>query len=227
MVSYNKLPAFLKCSEVKPYYDILANRRASIALKRITDLVFAFIMTVVLIIPIAVISIAVKATSEGPVFYRQERVTKYGKIFRIFKFRTMIVNADKLGSLVTTDGDSRVTKIGKFLRKYRLDELPQIFNVWTGDMTVVGTRPEVKKYVDCYEKEYLATLLMPAGITSLASVKFKDEEKLLNNSEDVDKTYIEKVLPLKMEYNLSYIKKFSFFYDIKLIIKTVLEVFGR
>ncbi len=227
MISFDKLPSFLKYNEVKPYYDFLSKRRGSLFLKRVTDIIFSLVMLVFLIIPIAVIAVVVKITSEGPVFYRQERVTKYGRTFRIFKFRTMVVNADKLGTLVTTDGDSRVTAIGRFLRKYRLDELPQIFNVLSGSMTIVGTRPEVQKYVDCYKPEYFATLLMPAGITSLASIKFKDEEKLLDGCGDADRTYVEKVLPLKMEYNLSYIKNFSFTYDIKLMVKTVLEVFGR
>ena len=134
-------------------------------------------MLILLIIPIIIIAFAVKLTSEGPVFYRQERVTTYGKIFKILKFRTMVQNADKIGTLVTTDSDSRVTNIGRFLRKYRLDELPQVFNVLSGSMSIVGTRPEVPKYVNEYKPEYYATLLIPAGITSLASIMYKDEEK--------------------------------------------------
>lgn len=226
MKSFDKLPSRFKCDEVKEYYDILCKKSGSLVLKRISDLVMALIMLIFLIIPIIVISIAVKATSKGSVFYRQERVTTYGKYFRIFKFRTMVENADEIGSLVTTDRDSRVTKVGRFLRKYRLDELPQVFNVLSGSMTVVGTRPEVPRYVDMYKPEYLATLLMPAGITSLASIMYKDEEKLLNSETDVDKVYVEKILPEKMEYNLSYIKNFGFCSDIKLMLKTVKEVFS-
>lgn len=224
MKSFEKLPAKLQNDEVKRYYDIIAKKSVSIVLKRITDIIFSLIILIILIIPIAIISVIVKATSKGPVFYRQERVTTYGKVFKIFKFRTMVQNADQIGTLVTTNDDARVTKVGRFLRKYRLDELPQIFNVLSGSMTFVGTRPEVQKYVDMYSDEYYATLLMPAGITSLASIMYKDEEKLLQNVEDADKTYIETILPEKMKYNLMYIENFGFWSDIKLMLQTVKEV---
>lgn len=225
MKSFDKLPKQFQCEEVKYYYDILSKKTGSLVLKRITDLIFAVILLVVLIIPIIIIAVAVKATSKGPVFYRQVRVTTYGKNFKILKFRTMVENADKIGSLVTTDSDSRVTKVGRFLRKYRLDELPQIFNVLSGSMSVVGTRPEVPKYVEQYKPEYFATLLIPAGITSLASIMYKDEEKLLSSEQDVDKVYIEKILPEKMKYNLQYTENFGFRSDLKLMLKTVKEVF--
>lgn len=225
MKSFDKLPKQFQCEEVKYYYDILSKKTGSLVLKRITDLIFAVILVVVLIIPIIIIAVAVKITSKGPVFYRQVRVTTYGRNFRILKFRTMVENADKIGSLVTTDSDSRVTKVGRFLRKYRLDELPQIFNVLSGSMSVVGTRPEVPKYVEQYKPEYLATLLIPAGITSLASIMYKDEEKLLSSEQDVDKVYIEKILPEKMKYNLQYTENFGFRSDLKLMLKTVKEVF--
>lgn len=225
MKSFDKLPKQFQCEEVKYYYDILSKKTGSLVLKRITDLIFAVMLIVVLIIPIIIIAVAVKATSKGPVFYRQVRVTTYGKNFKILKFRTMVENADKIGSLVTTDSDSRVTKVGRFLRKYRLDELPQIFNVLSGSMSVVGTRPEVPKYVEQYKPEYLATLLIPAGITSLASIMYKDEEKLLSSEQDVDKVYIEKILPEKMKYNLQYTENFGFRSDLKLMLKTVKEVF--
>ena len=224
MRAFDKLPVEFQNDKVKYYYDIIAKKSVSLALKRITDIIFSLIILIILIIPIVVIAVIVKATSEGPVFYRQERVTSYGRVFRIFKFRTMVQNADKLGTLVTTRGDTRVTDVGRFLRKYRLDELPQIFNVLSGSMTFVGTRPEVQKYVDMYCDEYYATLLMPAGITSLASIMYKDEEKLLQNVEDADKTYVETILPEKMKYNLMYIKNFGFLSDIKLMLKTVKEV---
>ena len=171
MRAFEKLPPKFQNDEVKQYYDIIAKKSFSLVLKRITDIIFSLIILVILIIPIAVIAVIVKATSKGPVFYRQERVTSYGRLFKIFKFRTMVQNADRIGTLVTTSGDARVTKVGRILRKYRLDELPQIFNVLAGSMTFVGTRPEVQKYVDMYKDEYNATLLMPAGITSHASIK--------------------------------------------------------
>lgn len=226
MKSFDKLPKQFQCEEVRHYYDILSQKTGSLVLKRITDLIFAVILLVVLIIPIIIIAVAVKFTSKGPVFYRQVRVTTYGRKFKILKFRTMVENADKIGSLVTTDSDSRVTKVGRFLRKYRLDELPQIFNVLSGSMSVVGTRPEVTKYVEQYKPEYLATLLIPAGITSLASIMYKDEEKLLKSEQDVDKVYIEKILPEKMKYNLQYTENFGFRSDFKLMFKTVKEVFS-
>ena len=226
MKSFDKLPKQFQCEEVKHYYEILSQKTGSLVLKRITDLIFAVILLVVLIIPIIIIAVAVKFTSKGPVFYRQVRVTTYGRKFKILKFRTMVENADKIGSLVTTDSDSRVTKVGRFLRKYRLDELPQIFNVLSGSMSVVGTRPEVPKYVEQYKPEYLATLLIPAGITSLASIMYKDEEKLLKSEQDVDKVYIEKILPEKMKYNLQYTENFGFRSDFKLMFKTVKEVFS-
>lgn len=226
MISFDKLPQRFQCDEVREYYDILCKKKFSIMLKRITDIFMALVMLIFLIVPIIIISIAVKCTSKGPVFYKQVRVTAYGRHFKILKFRTMVVGADKIGSLVTTDGDRRITKMGKFLRKYRLDELPQIFHVVSGKMSVVGTRPEVPKYVDSYKKEYLATLLMPAGITSLASIMYKDEEKLLSDKDDVDTVYVEQILPDKMEYNLKYLRNFGFRSDIKLMFKTVKEVFS-
>lgn len=226
MISFDKLPQQFQCSEVREYYDILRKKKFSIILKRVTDIFMALTMLVFLIIPIIIISIAVKCTSKGPIFYKQIRVTAYGRCFKILKFRTMVVGADKIGSLVTTCDDNRVTKIGKILRKYRLDELPQIFHVISGKMSVVGTRPEVPKYVDSYKKEYLATLLMPAGITSLASIMYKDEEKLLSDKDNADTIYVEQILPDKMEYNLKYLRNFGFRSDIKLMFKTVKEVFS-
>lgn len=224
MRAFNKLSAQFNNDSVKAYYDILSKRNGSIILKRAFDIIVSLIMLVILIIPIIIVSVCIKFNSPGPVFFRQERVTKYGKVFRIFKFRTMVVNAESLGSMVTTKGDSRVTKIGKTLRKYRLDELPQIFNVITGDMSFVGTRPEVKKYVDLYKDEYYATLLLPAGITSYTSIMYKDEDKLLASADDADEVYINNILPEKMKYNLEYTKDFGFWYDIKIMFKTVKEV---
>lgn len=224
MRAFEKLPAVFQCEEVRPYYEILKKKTASIAIKRALDIVVSLILLIFLIIPILVIAILVKASSQGPVFFRQERVTTYGRHFKIFKFRTMVVNAEALGTQVTTNSDSRVTKVGRVLRKFRLDELPQVFNVLSGSMSFVGTRPEVPRYVEQYQSEYYATLLLPAGITSLASIKYKDEERLLSSAEDADRVYVEKVLPGKMAYNLEYLKRFGVFSDIKLMLKTVKEV---
>lgn len=157
------------------------------------------------------ISIMIVRDSNGGVFYRQERVTQYGRKFKIFKFRTMVANADKIGTQVTVSNDSRVTRVGEKLRKYRLDELPQLINIILGDMTLVGTRPESTHYVKKYTPEMYATLLLPAGVTSEASIKYKDEAELLDKADDVDKVYVEKVLPEKMKYNLESIRKFKFY----------------
>ncbi|MDD6225403.1 MAG: sugar transferase [bacterium] len=224
ILPYDKLPKRFQTEAVKPYYDILSKKKRSLFLKRVTDIVLCSILLVFLIIPMIIIALSVKVTSKGPVFYKQKRVTTYGRIFNILKFRTMVDGADKIGSLVTGNNDSRVTSVGKFLRKYRLDEIPQIFNVLSGKMSIVGTRPEVPKYVERYTDEMYATLLMPAGITSLASIKFKDEEKLLQSSENIDEDYVNKILPQKMRYNLKYISRFGFRRDLYLMLKTVKEV---
>ena len=224
MKAFEKLPREFQCDEVLPYYELLKKKTAGRIFKRVFDVFVSLVMLVFLIIPIIVISIIVKTTSPGHVFFRQERVTTYGRRFRIFKFRTMVENAEALGAQVTSDSDSRVTGIGRFLRKYRLDELPQVFNVLGGSMSFVGTRPEVTRYVEQYENEYFATLLLPAGITSLTSIMYKDEEKLLSSAEDADRVYVEQVLPEKMKYNLEYVKTFGFLTDIKLMFKTVKEV---
>ena len=219
---WDDLPEFMKCDEVKVYYDILSRKKGSLVLKRIFDIVVGVIL---LIIPMLIIAVMIKMDSKGPVFYRQERVTRYGKKFRIHKFRTMVNNADKIGSAVTVGGDSRITKVGAKIRDYRLDELPQVFDVLSGDMSFVGTRPEATKYVEKYSNEMLATLLLPAGITSEASIRYKDEAELLDSADDVDRVYIEKVLPGKMLYNLQNIQEFSLWREIKIIIKTGLTIF--
>ena len=213
--------------DVKKYYDVLKKKTFSLVLKRIFDIVVSMIMLVILSPVFLVLAIAIKIDSKGPVFYRQERITQFGKKFRIFKFRTMVANADKIGSLVTVNNDSRITKVGKFIRKCRLDEICQLIDVFRGTMTFVGARPEVKKYVDAYTDEMYATLLLPAGVTSLASIKYKDEEKLLSGSDDTDGTYINDILPDKMKYNLEYLEKFGFFYDIKLMFMTVFAVLKK
>ena len=214
----------MRVPEVRPYWEALDKKRGQLALKRAFDVVVAWIMLVFLAIPMAVIAIAIKLDSRGPVFYRQERVTAYGRKFRIHKFRTMVNNADKIGSAVTVGNDSRITKVGSKLRDLRLDELPQLFDVISGNMSFVGTRPEAIKYVKQYTPEMFATLLLPAGITSEASIQYKDEAGLLNAAEDVDKVYVETVLPGKMKYNLQSIKRYSFFGEIATFFKTAVAV---
>ncbi len=224
MKKWDELPEKLKNEAVRPYYDILSKKGASRVIKRIFDIFVALILTVIASPFMLIIAIWIKLDSKGKVFFRQRRVTTYGRVFGIYKFRTMVSDAEKLGTQVTVNNDSRVTRAGHFLRKFRLDELPQLFNVLKGDMSFVGTRPEVERYVDRYSDEMMATLLMPAGITSLASIKFKDEEKLLSGAEDTDEVYVNDVLPQKMKYNLEYLRKFNFFYDIKLMFMTFFAV---
>lgn len=225
--SFDKLPPEFQNDSVRTYYDILAKKRASIFFKRLTDVVIALLLLVFLILPMAVIAVIVKADSKGPVFFRQERVTTYNRRFRILKFRTMSVGADAQGALVTSANDVRVTKVGAKLRKFRLDELPQIFHVLSGKMSFVGTRPEVPRFVDRYTPEMVATLLMPAGITSLASIRYKDEDEIIGSVSDpaeVDRIYLEEILPEKMKFNLEYLSDFSFFGDIKLMFSTFKNV---
>ena len=217
----------MRSEEVRPYYEVLQKKKVSLVLKRALDLVGGIILLVVLSIPMAIIAVQIKLDSEGPVFYRQERVTTYGKRFRIHKFRTMVSNADKIGAAVTVGNDSRITKVGAKLRGCRLDELPQVFDLISGNMSFVGTRPEAVKYVEKYKPEYMATLLLPAGITSEASIRYKDEAELLDAADDVDRVYVEDVLPGKMKHNLESLKSFSFFGEIATMFRTVFAVLGK
>lgn len=175
---WEDLPSYMKCDEVRTYYDILSSKKYSLILKRIFDVLVASVLLVILAIPMIIIAVMIKLDSLGPVFYRQERVTTYGKHFKIHKFRTMVSNADKIGTAVTVENDNRITRVGAKLRGLRLDELPQVLDVLSGNMSFVGTRPETVKYVDKYKPEYMATLLLPAGITSEASIRYKDEATL-------------------------------------------------
>lgn len=223
------LPDEMRTKEVRKYYNILMKHRMWLKVKRAFDVVVAGIMLAVLIIPMGIIAIAIRLDSPGPVFFRQARVTQYGKIFRIYKFRTMLDNASKLGAAVTVDNDSRITKVGAFLRKYRMDEFPQLFNILAGDMTLVGTRPEVPKYVKKYTKEMYATLLLPAGLTSRTSIAYKDEDKLLGEAvdeESTDNIYINEVLPAKMRYNLESMKHFGVQADASVLWDTFTSVVG-
>ena len=223
---WEKLPEEFQREEIRPYYEKLRKKNFSLFFKRAFDIFASLILLIILSPFFLILAIAIKIDSKGPVFYRQERVTQYGKRFRIHKFRSMVQNADK-GSQVTVDGDSRVTKVGKFIRKCRLDEISQLIDVLLGDMTFVGTRPEVPKYVDAYTPEMLATLLLPAGVTSLASIYYKDEAKLLDGAEDTDKVYTETILPGKMKYNLRAIENYGFWKDIGVMFMTVFAVLGK
>ena len=222
--NWEELPKELQTEEVRSYYEVLKKKRLSLILKRIFDIVVSLVMLIILLPVFILLGIAIKLDSSGPIFFRQERITQYGRKFKIFKFRTMVNNAEKLGTQVTVGNDSRITKVGSFIRDCRLDEISQLLNILTGDMTFVGTRPEVKKYVGHYTKEMMATLLLPAGVTSLASIYYKDEAELLEKSNNPDKTYVEEILPEKMKYNLQSIKKFNFLEDIKIMVMTILVI---
>ena len=224
---WEDLPSFMQTEEVRPYWEVLNNKRGQLALKRGFDFIVAQILLILLALPMAVIAVLIKTDSTGPIFYRQERVTTYGRHFRIHKFRTMVSNADQIGTAVTVDHDSRITRVGAKLRGHRLDELPQVLDVIKGDMSFVGTRPEAVKYVDQYKPEYFATLLMPAGITSEASIRYKDEDKLLSEADNVDRVYMEKVLPEKMTWNLNSIQHFDLWQDVATMFRTVLAILGK
>lgn len=217
----------MQTEAVKPYYDILQKKQIGLIFKRLFDIVVSLIMLLILSPVFLILAIAIKLDTEGPVFYRQVRVTQYGKEFRIFKFRTMVNNADKIGSQVTVGGDNRITRVGKVIRECRLDEIGQLLNILGGSMTFVGTRPEVPKYVEKYTPEMWATLLLPAGVTSKASIRYKDEAALLDAAEDIDATYIQDVLPGKMKYNLRSIQEYSFFKDIETMFQTVFVVVDK
>lgn len=223
---YTKLPKNMQNKKVRKYYDILKKKRVYLFFKRLFDIIASFLLLIILSPVFLIIAIMIKIDSKGPVFYRQERITRYGRVFRIFKFRTMIVDADKKGSLVTNNNDDRITKMGNKIRNSRLDEIPQLINILKGDMSFVGTRPEVLKYVDHYNDEMMATLLLRAGVTSKASIEYRDEAKILekyvNKNNSIDDVYIKRVLPEKMRYNLEYTKKCNILMDIKLCIKTII-----
>lgn len=225
---WEDIPETIKNDDTYTYYKKLEKRKFSLIVKRVFDILISLMLLIVLLPIFIILTVLIKLDSKGPVFYRQERVTQYNKNFKIFKFRTMVVNADKIGTLITLGDDTRITRIGKIIRKFRLDEVPQLINILMGDMSFVGTRPEVRKYVNNYSDEMKATLLMPAGVTSEASINFKDEDEIVNTyltkGETVDEIYINRILPEKMKYNLEYVNNFTFLKDIKISIKTVFAV---
>ena len=224
---WEDLPLQLQTDEVRPYYDILARKKCSLVFKRLFDVAAAFILLIILLPLFAVLAVAVKVDSRGPVFFRQARVTQYGRIFKIFKFRTMVADAEKLGAQVTADNDTRITRVGQKIRDYRLDEIPQLLNVLSGDMSFVGTRPEVPRYVERYTPEMMATLLLTAGVTSLASIKYKDEAQLLAASADADEIYVKEVLPGKMRYNLQAVSHFGIRRELSVLWQTVFAVLHK
>jgi len=224
---WDDLPEKMRAPEVRPYWELLNRKRGQLVVKRVGDLVLGALLLVLLALPMAVIAVLIRLDSEGPVFYRQERVTRYGKHFRIHKFRTMVANAEQLGSAVTTGHDKRITQIGARLRGHRLDELPQLLDVLSGNMSFVGTRPEAVRYVEQYRPEWRATLLLPAGITSEASIRYKDEERLLEDAADPDRVYMEEIVPEKMKWNLESLREFGVGNDVRTMVRTVAAVFGR
>ncbi len=228
LLKWEKLPQDMQTEKVRKYYDILKKKRCALFFKRMFDIFVSLLMLIILSPIFLILAIMIKIDSRGPVFYRQERITQYGKKFRIFKFRTMVVNADQIGTQITVNNDSRITHVGKFLRKTRLDEISQLIDVLRGTLTFVGTRPEVEKYVNQYTDEMKATLLLPAGVTSEASIRYKDESELLDAASDAaDKIYVEKILPSKMKYNLHSLRTFGFWKDIKIMFMTVFAVLGK
>ena len=221
---WEELPEKMRTREVRRYYNIIVRHSGWFKVKRVMDICVSLVFLVILLIPMGIIALMIKTDSQGPVFFRQERVTQYGKIFKIYKFRTMVDNASQLGSQVTVNNDARITRVGKLLRKYRLDEFPQLFNILAGDMTLVGTRPEVIKYVKEYSGEMYATLLLPAGLTSRTSIAYKDEDKLLKNAKDADKVYVDEILPVKMKYNLESLRRFGVREDMTVMWNTFVSV---
>ena len=222
--SWDRVPEEMRNPICQWYCDYLSQKKATLIAKRIFDIIFSVVLIIMLAVPMLIIAVMIKKDSEGPVLYRQERVTQYGRVFKIFKFRTMVQDADKIGAHVTALGDSRITKVGEKLRKSRLDEFPQLFNVLLGDMSFVGVRPEAVRYVEAYTDEMKATLLLPAGVTSMTSILYKDESELLDGVENPDEVYVNRILPEKMKYNLEYIKNVSLLYDIKTLIQTLKRV---
>ena len=195
-------------------------------IKRLFDIFFALLGLIILSPVLLLISVLIKLGSKGPVFYRQTRVGLHGNDFKIFKFRTMYLNSDKKGLLTLGDRDPRITGIGYILRKYKLDEFPQLINVLIGDMSFVGPRPEVRKYVNLYSKEDLEILTVKPGITDYASIAYRDEAELMKQSDNPEDLYVKIIMPDKIKLNKLYIKKNNVLTDIKIILKTLVSIIG-
>lgn len=204
--------------------SVLAERRVHLALKRLMDIAISGCALAVLWPVLLLIALAIKIDDPGPVFYRQVRVGRYGRTFRIYKFRTMVVDADKKGLAITVGCDNRITRMGAFLRKTKLDELAQLINVFVGEMSFVGPRPEVPKYVDMYTPYQRQVLLVRPGITDYASIAYRNENDLLADSDDPERMYIDKIMPDKIELNMKYLREISPIADIRLIVSTIIAV---
>lgn len=225
MKKFQDLPPEFQNQAVKKYYDILSKKKSILFIKRALDFLVSLVLLVLFWWVLAVIAVIIKLTSKGNIIFKQKRVGKYGREFYVLKFRTMVTDAEKLGKQITVgERDPRITGIGHFLRKFRLDEFPQLINVLVGDMSFVGARPEVPHYVKKYTDEMMATLLLEPGITGVASIFFKDEAKMLEIEPDPELCYINHILPEKMRMNLDYLEKLSLTYDLKLVFQTVFEV---
>ncbi len=224
---WDDLPEFMRIPEVRPYYESLREKRFQLLLKRGFDIAGAALLLVLLAVPMLLTAAWIRLDSPGCPVYRQERATAYGKHFRIHKFRTMTIGADRTGPLLTFCGDPRITRAGRVLRKYHLDELPQLLDVLSGSMSFVGTRAEVIPIVEQYRPEYYATLLLPAGITSEASIRYRDECRLLSDAADADTVYLHEILPAKMRWNLASIRRYRFSREFMTILRTVFTVFGK
>ena len=203
---------------------VLEKRKLQLALKRLMDVVISGGALLVIWPVLLLIAAAIKIDDPGPVFYRQVRVGKNGREFRIYKFRTMVVDADKKGLAITIGRDRRITRVGAFLRKTKLDELAQLINVFTGEMSFVGPRPEVPKYVNMYTPYQRQVLLVQPGITDYASIAYRNENDLLEGAEDPEKMYIETIMPDKIELNMKYLHEISPIADIRLILSTIAAV---
>ncbi|MEL7570492.1 MAG: sugar transferase [Eubacteriaceae bacterium] len=193
-------------------------------LKRLFDIIVSSLGIIILSPFLLLTAVTIKLDSKGPVFFKQIRVGKDEKQFKIYKFRTMVTDAEKQGLQITVGDDPRITKIGRFLRKYKLDEFPQLFNVFIGNMSFVGPRPEVPKYIALYDSKQKSILKVRPGITEEASIEYKDESEILAKSSCPEKTYIEEIMPKKIELNLNYMKNISLLYDISLMFKTIFSI---
>lgn len=225
LIAYEDLPRQFRNEEIIPYYESLNKKRGTLFIKRIFDILASLILLLLLSPLMLILALLIFIDSPGPIFYRQTRISQYGRKFKILKFRTMVVGADKIGESITKWEDNRITSLGRIIRKLHIDEVPQFWNVLKGEMSFVGVRPEVPEFVAHYSKEMWATLLLPAGMLSRCSIIYKDENDLLEEAEDPVKTYIEEILPAKMKINLEEIRDISITNDIKIIFDSILSVF--